>query len=482
MTKGSSSPFLKQCFVTSAVGINLIGHGSLSGFPAVLLPQFQQPDSEIVSSKTADSWIASVMGITLLIGSFMATVMERYGRKMVHYIVSASAVLGWFITVFANNVEVILVARIIGGLSFGMMLPLRSILIGEYTSPKNRGAFLTTISLTQGSGVFFVHLIGSFLSWRKTALVSLFLPLTSFIMTFLMPESPSWLVSKGKYDECRTVFRWLRGDQEEEELEAMVKASVELKKKEQKNTNVFTEVRKPEFYKPIILMLHMYAMPQLSGAALNAAYATTIITHIMNPSVNADAWMLVIDSERLIVNTLAIFIINKMKRRTMVFATLSLCIFSLIAIAVYVYLKDSGFLTHDILWIPGTLMIMQFFSVSVGMVPLPSVIAGEVFPLEYRSIAGTISLASIAGFLFVVLKTFPALIDGVGISGTYFLYAGMLVYCMVVIWFMLPETKGKTLQDIEDECRGKVKKVTKDGEELKALKSEKEENEKTGSV
>ncbi|KAF9407946.1 hypothetical protein HW555_012208 [Spodoptera exigua] len=448
-----------DCFVTSAVGINLIGHGAVVGFAAVLLPQLHEPHSDIHTSKTADSWIASVVGITLLIGSFLASpIMGRYGRKVAHYTISVSALVGWLTTLLADSVEVILIGRIIGGLSFGLMLPLRSILIGEYTSPKNRGAFLTTISLTQGCGIFFVHLVGSLLSWRRTALVCLFLPFISLVMTLFTPESPSWLVSKGRYNECREVFHWLRGDEEDAELEAMIEARMNFEKtmRNQKKLDIIATVQKQEFYKPIILMVHVYAMGQLSGGAIIAAYATTIIELVMNPGVNSGAWMIGLDSQRIIVNTLAIFVINWFKRRTMMFSSGVLCVASHVAIVAYVYLKDQGVLSAEAIWIPGILLNIQFFSVSIGMVPLPSVIAGEVFPLEYRSLAGSISQASVAGTMFLVLKTFPGLVDNVGITGTYLVYAGLLTYCLFVIMFLMPETKGKTLQEIEDGYRGVV--------------------------
>lgn len=352
-----------------------------------------------------------------------------------------------------------------------MMLPLRSILIGEYTSPKYRGPFLTTISLTVGSGIFFVHLIGSLLSWNKTAVIILFLPLTSLIMTFFIPESPSYLVSKRKYEECKQAFRWLRGDEEEEELKAMIEAKIEFdcNTKGHGKLDILGNIRKREFYKPIILMLHMYGITQLCGATVTATFSTVIIKLIMNSSVNAEVWMVVLDIERIIVNSLAIFIMKKFKRRTMLFTTGTLCTICMSALSGYVYAKSSGLLTHDILWIPGALMIIQFFTLAVALVPLPSIIAGEVFPLRYRSIAGTISLISTSGNMFLLLKTFPFLVGTIGISGTYLLYAGGMIYCLVVAWILLPETKDRTLQDIEDEYTGRIK--NKNIEETEALKA-----------
>lgn len=152
MGKDRISPFLKQCFVTAAVGSNIIGHGCVIGYPAILLPQLLVPNSQIPMSKTAASWLASVLGVTQLLGSFITPpIMERFGRRIAHLAVTMPVLIGWFITMMATSYEPLLIGRILQGLSIGMLSPLRSILIGEYASPKNRGAFLTTVSLHKPS-------------------------------------------------------------------------------------------------------------------------------------------------------------------------------------------------------------------------------------------------------------------------------------------------------------------------------------------
>ncbi|XP_037877228.1 facilitated trehalose transporter Tret1-like isoform X3 [Bombyx mori] len=459
------TPFMKQCFVTAAVGSNIIGHGCTIGFPAILLPQLQQPDSFIKLSSAEESWLAAVLGITQLVGSFITSpIMSRFGRRFAHFVVTIPVLVGWFTTILATNFEELLLGRILQGLSIGMLSPLRSVLIGEYASPRNRGAFLTTISLTQAFGIFFVHLIGSILSWQKTALICVFFSFVSLVMTIYSPESPSWLASKNRYEESREVFRWLRGNDEEDELEEMIQArmlyedaaiSLKAKRSESRFREMITTIKKKEFHKPIILMMHAYVMVQFAGGTTMAAYSTKIIKLILGPAANANFWMIVLDTQRLISNSVAVFVINKLKRRTMMFATGGLCVFSQIAISGYTYLRSEHALPYDAMWIPALLINLQFFTVATGMLPLPNVIGGEVFPLEYKSIGGTISLATMSVSFFLVLKTFPGLVDSVGVHGTYTVYSLMLCYCLLVIWILLPETKGKTLQQIEDEFRGR---------------------------
>lgn len=282
-------------------------------------------------------------------------------------------------------------------------------------------------------------------------------------MTLYSPESPCWLVSKGKYDECKTVFRWLRGDDEEEELEEMIKARILFEnamihqKAQKKNwvKDTMETIQKKEFYKPIVIMIHAFLMVQFSGGTTMAAYSTTIIGMVMGPDVNPHFWMIFLDTQRLITNSIAVFVINKLKRRTVLFTTGILCILSQLALAGYTYLKTYGLLPYDHVWIPALLINLQFFTVATGMLPLPNVIGGEVFPLEYKSIGGSISMSTMSASFFIVLKTFSTLVENFGIYGTYTVYAGCLTYCLVVIWFLLPETKGKTLQQIEDEFRGR---------------------------
>ncbi|XP_026731013.1 facilitated trehalose transporter Tret1-like [Trichoplusia ni] len=459
------SPFLKQCFVTASVGSNIIGHGCVIGYPAILLPQLQLANSEFKLDAVSASWIASILGITQLVGSFISPpIMERYGRKMAHYAATIPNLIGWFIVPMSTNFGVLFAARILQGLSIGMLSPLRSVLIGEYASPKNRGAFLTTVSLSQSFGIFFVHLIGSFLSWQQTALVCVFFPFVSLVMTIYSPESPSWLVTKGRHEDCRKVFHWLRGDDEDEELEEMIHGRILFEKarisesygrKTNKIQDMISTIRKKEFYKPIILMMHAHVLVNFAGGTTMSAYSTLIIGMVMGPEVNAQFWMIFLGAQRFISNALAVFAINKFKRRTMMFATGGLSIFIQFALAAYVYFKQQGTLPYDALWIPVLLINLKFFAVATGMLPLPNVIGGEVFPLEYRSIGGTISLASFSATFFIVLKTFTGLVDSVGMHGTYMVYGGIISYCMVVIWILLPETKDRTLQQIEDEFRGR---------------------------
>lgn len=240
----------------------------------------------------------------------------------------------------------------------------------------------------------------------------------------------------------------------------MIEARIRMKnisESQGKNNNrlksLSTTIQKKEFYKPIIIMMHANFLIHFSGATTMASYSTKILGLLMGPEANLHFWMIFLDSQRIFFNGIAVYIVNRTKRRTMFYTIGSLSVIAHLAIAFYVW-NTKGVESRSI-WLPALLINIQFFTVAVGMLPLPNVIAGEVFPLEYKGIGGMFSMISNAGFLFTVLKTFPALTGAVGLEGTYVLYACLLTYNLLVILFMLPETYGKTLQQIEDEFRGR---------------------------
>lgn len=350
-----------------------------------------------------------------------------------------------------------------------MTLPLRSALIGEYTSPKNRGSFLALIALSQCSGIFLVHLLGTLLHWQTTALICAFFPFTSLIMIMYSPESPSFLAVKGKYEECKVAFRWLRGLEEEKELEELIFTGQELEK-EQTKTNfrkLHLIVKKKQFFKPILIMIHMNIMMQFCGAPLLATYSTTVIGLVLGSTANVHMWMIFLDGFRTVLNIITVFVMDKFERRIMLFSTGCVSVLAQISIAVYVYLRNNCFV-GDYQWIPIILINLQVFAIAVGLIPIPNVIAGEIFPLQFRAIGASISIIALSIFTFVVLKTFPYLVDNFGIHGTYGLHGFLLLYTLVVNWFLLPESKGKTLLEIEVELRGRNRTADVE-EEIKSL-------------
>ncbi|CAK1546736.1 unnamed protein product [Leptosia nina] len=463
-------PFVRQCFLTASVALNIIGHGCVIGFPAILIPALRLPESGIKASASEESWIASIVGFALIMGNFIITpLMDTLGRKKSHLLTILPIFTGWFTLLMAESVTWLIIARFLQGIAMGMLGPLGSIIIGEMTDPRNRGAFLTCVSLSLTIGVLFSHSLGTFFSWQQSALICSFITFTSLLLIMYNPESPSWLIAKGKYEKGEEVFFWLRGrsPKQEAELDDMIAAQKSLRKSSIIGQKVTFGVRvrrfciylnetfrKPEFYKPIIIMFVLYTMFQFAGINVISSYAMDIIDQVVGPEANAKFLMVLLDVERLICNLLAVFLMKTMKRRTLLFSSSAICVFSYLGKSYYIYARDNNALPFTSQWIPISLIGLYMFSLTVGISSIPFTISGEIFPLEYRGFGGGISVLALSFNFFVAVKSFPVLTSAVGLSITYLMYTAVVVVCLSILYFMLPETKDRTLQEIEDSFRG----------------------------
>ncbi|KAL4712525.1 hypothetical protein ACJJTC_007541 [Scirpophaga incertulas] len=462
------SPFVKQCLVTFGVALNMMQMGLVMGIATTMVPQLRESVSSMRVDDNSGSWIAALPAFTFLIGNLsMPTVMGKFGRKIANLTCITITFMSWIGVIFASSITILLIARCFQGIGIGMTSILGSVSVGEYTSPKNRGPFLMALSVAISFGVFLVHTLGLYLHWKNVAVICGVTSMLDLVIMAFAPESPAWLADQGKYDECSKTFRWLRGDKEEEELKKMIDGSILTTKnlksdgesKGQKAklaeniTYYISMMKKKEVYKPIIIMIHVYTMAQWSGVNLFASYAVDVTRLVAGADTDITVIVTTFDVQRMISNAVALVIIKHVKRKTMLLMTVCLNVLAMFALALYAVTKMYDMLPVGNIYIGLTLAHIHMFSVAIGALPIAVILAGEIFPLKYKGIAGAISSIGLSVNMFSNVKTVPFLFNSIGLHGTYLLYCGVLIYCLVVVSLLLPETKDKTLQEIEDNFR-----------------------------
>lgn len=393
--------------------------------------------------------------------------MGHYGRRVANIISVIFVIVGWLCIVLAQNLTYLIIGRLMQGLSMGMSMSLGPVLIGEYSSPKERGQFLATIGLSTSILTFLAHALGSCTTWDTTAAVCSLISIVDLVIVLCSPESPSWLAEQGRYHECTKAFHCLRGDtDEEDELRKMIEtnetarsprtASNPTLKKTLKNffVSFVPTVRKKEFYKPILIMIHLYTIAHWGGIHILTAYSFDVYHHVLGDNRLDLATVTALDILRIASDVVGLFLLRKLKRRPLLLgATLSSAA-ALAAAAARALLRGRG------LALGAALLHLHTLAVVAGSLPVTMVIAAEIFPHRYRSLASAFSAIFYSLNFYVNVKTVPVMLRTVHFHGTYFIYAGLLAYSLIVVWFLLPETKGRTLQDIENGF--KAKKITDD--------------------
>lgn len=452
------SPVWKQTLASAAVILMTFTAGLTSGYSAILLPQLKSSDTIPCDESTA-SWIAAMAALPMapgcLIGGWL---MEKFGRRNAHYMVCAPFLLGWILIAAANNLALILLGRFFTGLCVGLIGPLGPVFISETSSPQLRGIFLAGISLAIAFGIFVSHLIGTYVHWQWTAIVCCIFPILSVILLSMIPESPTWLISKGQIEDGVKAFSWLRGY--DDEARAELKGIIDKRKAaDLEPVPTFREkinsLKSPELMKPLFIMIVFFVTCQFSGVNAVAFYSIEIIEKAVGKGIDHYMAMLAIDSLRTVMSVVACITCKKYGRRPLCMISGIFTALSMVGLSMFLYWTDGK--PTNLTWIPLSCLMAYICAISIGLVPLPWMMCGEVFPLRVRGLGSGISSATTFVSFFIVVKTAPGMMTNLGEVFTFLFYGIIALIGTGILYFILPETKGKSLQEIEDKFKsGKI--------------------------
>lgn len=384
--------------------------------------------------------------------------MDIYGRKITHAVAILPGIAGWLLIYFAKDVQTLMIARFLGGLTSSGTVSLGAIVVGEYTSPKYRGVFLYLKNTTVCIGAMLVHILSQYLHWRTMALVALVPLFTALIITYTWPESPAWLASRHHYKRSEEIFYWLRGYNEDaqKEFEAMIEA--QKGKLSQPKSNVtffetiidfFRKFRRKDFLKPFMIMVLATLVLEMSGRHVFPSYALQIMTAITGETTQSFYYTLGIDIMITVSTLIALILVKIVTRRKLLFSTGFAAVAVLMLVCLYLFLILKGVIAESKVWISAVLLLIYFFLANFGCAPIPLALVGEVFPLAHRGVGSALSGIWISICLMVALKSTPHLMVNLGVHSLFAFNGSIMGSSLLILYFILPETKDRTLQEIE---------------------------------
>lgn len=402
---------------------------------------------------------ASSVGLSSMLGFLISSyLMDICGRRLAFALSIMPGTIAWVFIYFAQDVTTLMIGRILGGISGGATVSLGAIILGEYTSPENRGMFLNLKSAAVCVGNMIVHLLNNYYDWRRLALFGFVPYIGAFCIVSTWPESPAWLASKGQFEKSESSFIWLRGSSERaaQELNELIKAQKEHISSTDK-TNLldsmkifFIKFARKDFVKPLTIVIFAGILSEASGRHVFPAYASQIIGNITGEKSQSFYYTLSIDLIITSSVTLSSVLVRIMKRRVLLFSTAVASVIVLTSVCLYLYLASINVVPIDKPWIPLTMLIVYFVLANLCCTPMPYIIIGEVFPLEHKGAGTAVTGISLSLLLMVGLKITPYLLIGVNISGTFAVFGGVTAFSLLVMYYILPETKDRTLQEIEN--------------------------------
>jgi SP family arabinose:H+ symporter-like MFS transporter len=263
-----------------------------------------------------------------------------------------------------------------------------------------------------------------------------------FFLLFFIPESPRWLLQAGREREARQILEQVGGPvHAETEIVAVRQVLAQ-------EEGGFSELFQHRFRKPLIIAVILMAVSQFSGINAIMYYSTKIFTTAGVGVKNSFSASVLIGLVNLVFTFVAIALVDKAGRRALLLVGLTLQV---------IFLGAVGWMFHTGVQGLGLLLAIVGFIAAFAMAlgPIPWIFCSEVFPTKIRGRAMSIAVFTIWSSCYVVAQTFPMLNDSpaFGPAATFWVYAACSLFGLVFVWAMVPETKGRTLEEIESSWR-----------------------------
>lgn len=284
---------------------------------------------------------------------------------------------------------------------------------------------------------------------------------------FFIPESPPWLINKNRIEDAKTNLCSIYDVKEcnneiNKELEQLIKSKGNKTNVNVKSKTFYNQLVKkvrfllqPNCLKPFILMILFFFFQQFSGIYVIVFYAINIVTEA---GVKIDPYLAIvfIALTRFVAAILLSFISKRFGRRPLSLFSGSVMSFSMIVLAIYVFLTDSGHIPQSVLknkfvtYLPITLLVFHFFASTIGFLTVPFAMAPELFPTKIRGTAAGLGSCSSYIFGFIIIKLYPTMVDIIKSQGVFLFYGIISLIGTIFVAFFLPETKDKSFEEIQE--------------------------------
>ncbi|CAD1478321.1 unnamed protein product, partial [Heterotrigona itama] len=419
--------------------------GLMIGWTSPYLARLTAEDADLRITDDEASWVVSLFPFGRLFGAIAGSIiMEYYGSKRSLLISGIPIMISWICIIFADSAVWLYMARISAGITFGMFFSCFALYIGEIATSNIRGALVSTIVNGMPLGSLIGNVMGSYVSMMCFGLVSLMLTVCFMMILPLLPQSPYYYVRDNNAIEAKKTIQWYHRKSnvnvELEVIENFVRSSGprSLRDKiaqinERKNRRAFS----------IIILLFIFM--QLSGMNTVMFYMEIIIRSA-NVTLLKPATVVIISSGiGIVVGWISVYLIDRHGRRILMAVSCGCVILSLMLLGLHFMLLEQNFDPKSLEWLPIVAMIL-FMLMSIGIVPVPTTMLSELFPDDLKSLAGFTASITSALFAFISSRTYQPLVDLMSEKYVFWVYAFVMILCLVYSIVEMPETKGKTLQ------------------------------------
>ena len=416
-----------------------------------------------LTSEAQIGWANSCALIGCLAGALVAGALsDKFGRKRLLVIAALLFAVTSLGNALAHSFSIFIAWRIFGGVAIGLASNLSPMYIAEIAPAQIRGKLVSINQLTIVIGILLAQYINWFLvrdlppgatdefirnswfgqqGWRWMFGLTAAPSLLFFFGMLLVPESPRWLAKNGKPDRARGILTKIGGEPYASAAVADIKSTLASEEVQRVR---FSDLLEPRMRKVLVLGIVLAVFQQWCGINVIFNYAEEIFRaagYDISTVLKNIAWT---GSVNLAFTFVALGVVDRGGRRP-------LMLFGSAALAI-IYIAMGCCYSVGVKGLPMLLLVLAAIGCyAMSLAPVTWVVISEIFPNRIRGAAMSVAVSALWIACFILTYTFPILNAKLGSAGTFWLYAAICVAGFVFIKFKLPETKGKSLEQLERE-------------------------------
>ncbi|KAG7170347.1 Facilitated trehalose transporter Tret1-2-like 5 [Homarus americanus] len=418
-----------QVYAALSASLGALAIGNIMGYSSPTGPHLlsNSTGESLQLSQTEYNWFSSSVNLGAaaggLVGGLCINTLGRRGTMLASVL---PYLAGWVLVGCAQNFAMILLGRLITGMCMGVTCVAVPTFIAEFSSANIRGTLGSGFQLMITVGVLYVYGLAPAVGNFRWLAVSCSFPIVlHMIMVYFTHESPSYLISKGRHEQAATALQYYRGKHYNIEKELRQLQSYLEETQERKRS--LADIMRPYNLRPFMICLMLLLSSQLCGVT-PVIFNMGIIFKDAGVGLSEEVSEVVVSVVQVAVTGGASLLMDRAGRRIMLLLSAAIMAVSIVSLGVYFYLKeqDSVWAAETLDWLPLTSLILFITAFSLGFGPVPW--------LMFAAFCITL--------VFVPLQT------AMGDYGVYWLFGGVCLLALVFTFLLVPETNGKTLQEI----------------------------------
>jgi sugar porter (SP) family MFS transporter len=396
--------------------------------------------------------IVSALLIGAIVGAGLSgPISDRWGRRRVVLMIAIVYIIGALWAAFSPDALSLVLSRIVIGLAVGGSTALVPVYLSEMAPTHIRGSLASLNQLMITIGILVAYIVNYIFApidgWRWMLGLAVVPAAIMVIGVAFMPESPRWLVKRNREDDARKVMKYTRKSQD---IDPEIR---EIKRTESEQESAMT-VLKSGWVRPMLIAgIGLAIFQQIIGINAIIYYAPTIFTDAGMKASASILGTVGIGIVNVLMTLVAIATIDKIgRKKLMLWGNVGMVVSLVVLAAILFSAGESASAAWIIVIFLGIFIV--FFAATWG--PAVWVILPELFPLKARGAGTGITTLFLSLGNLVVSLLFPILLGAIGIAWVFLIFAAIGVLAFLFVKFYVPETKGRSLEEIENELRGKI--------------------------